>query len=138
MRRLLPFLLVAGVSSLVTAGALAIPALADERDESERPGLRDLGECLREHGFDLRPENGRVEVRVTPDGVWLNGEKVDAESFREAQSECGPSLRRLLPGDPELRPALPFDPEVVPPALRERMEQFRDCLDLESMPEGDA
>jgi hypothetical protein len=130
MRRLLPFLLVAAASSLVTAGALAIPAFADEREESERPLLRDLDECLREHGFDLRTENGRLEVRVTPEGVWVNGEKVDAESFRKARRECRPMLPRLLP-------ERPFDPEVVPPELRERMERFRDCLDLEPRPEED-
>jgi hypothetical protein len=126
-RRLLPFLLVAAASSLVTAGALALPALADDRDEP----LRELDDCLREHGFDLRPEDGRLEVRVTPDGVWVNGEKVeDAEAFREAARECKPRLPRLLP-------ALPLDPDAVPPELRERMERLEECLRLEREPEAD-
>jgi hypothetical protein len=125
-RRLLPFLLVAAASSLVTAGALALPALADDRDEP----LRELDECLREHGFDLRPENGRLEVRVTPDGVWVNGEKVDAEAFRKAQRECRPHVPRLLP-------ALPLDPDAGPPDLRERMERLEECLRLEREPDAD-
>lgn len=118
VRRLRPFLLVAAASSLVTAGAIAIPALADDRDDPRPPAFREFEDCLREHGFDVRPENGRVELRVTPEGVWVNGEKVDADAFRKARRECGPPLRRVLP-------ALPIEPE-----LRERMERLHDCLEL--------
>jgi hypothetical protein len=138
-RRLLPFLLIAAASSLVTAAALALPALAEEPDDrlGFRERMRAFEECMREHGFDLRPEDGRVELRVTPEGVWLNGEKVDGDAFREARRECGPPLRAPFRGDPELLPALPFGENAVPPELRERMERFRDCLDLEQAPEED-
>ncbi len=130
MRRF-PLLVVAAASSLLTAAAVAIPALADRGEES----TGDFDDCLRKHGFDVRPENGRVELRITPEGVWLNGEQVDADAFREARRECRPP--RLFPAEPGMLPALPFDLEVVPPELRERMERFRDCLDLELTPEED-
>jgi hypothetical protein len=114
MRRLLPYALVAVAASLITAGAIAIPALADDQDDP----VRSFEDCLREHGF--LPEDGRLDVQIRPDGVWLNGEKVDAEAFREARRECGPPLRGLLP-------ALPSDGD-----LEERMDRLRDCLEQRS------
>jgi hypothetical protein len=135
---LLPFLLIAAASSLVTAAALALPALAEEPDDrlGFRERMRAFDECMREQGFDLRSEEGRVELRVTPDGVWLNGEKVDADAFRAAQRECRPE-GRLFRGERGRMPALPLDPRLVPPELRERMERFRDCLDVEQTPDKD-
>jgi hypothetical protein len=47
---------------------------------------------MRKHGFDL---SGETTVRVTPDGVTVNGRKVDADAFRAAEKECGPPWRGL-------------------------------------------
>ena len=75
---------------------------------------------MREHGFELGgPE---TEVRITPDGVTVNGEEVDPKAFREAQRACG--------GPPGLSFALPPRGEIEP-ELRERFERMRDCMRAE-------
>ena len=82
---------------------------------------------MREHGFGFGDD---TTVRVTPEGVWVNGEKVDRERFREARRECGSPilpLRSLLPALEGL-PDLERLPDAAPPKLRERLEQFRRCV----------
>jgi hypothetical protein len=138
MRRLLPILAAAALGSAITAAAIVLPAGAsgnsENRAETTRPRLLDpermrermqeFEGCMREHGFDLDEE---TTLRIMPDGVWLNGEKVDRERFREARRECGPPFRALLPALENL-PELERLPDAVPPELRERLEQFRRCV----------
>jgi hypothetical protein len=143
MRRLLPILAAALLGSALTAAAIVLPARAsgdahdrDERDRGVRAGpllldperaperIEEFEACMRENGFDLGDE---TTLRITPDGVWLNGEKVDRERFREAQRECGPPFRFAPPGLDDL-PELERLPDAVPPELRERLEQFRRCV----------
>ena len=134
MRRLLPILAAAVLGSAITAAAIVLPARAtggsENRAENPRPRLVDperleeFEACMRENGFDLSDE---TTLRITPDGVWLNGEKVDRDRFREARRECGPRFRSLLPAFGDL-PELERLPDAVPPELRERLEQFRRCV----------
>lgn len=121
MRRLVPLAVVAALSSLATAAVIVIPALAE--DEPSRSSAREASRpfddefarfaaCMREKGF---PFDDEVVVRVSPDGVTVNGKEVDAEAFRAAERECGgppflalrdlPALRGLpaLGGLPGLR-----------------------------------
>ena len=53
-----------------------------------------FADCMCRHGFDL---SGETTVRVTPDGVTVNGRKVDADAFHAAEKECGPPWRGLGP-----------------------------------------
>ena len=141
MRRLLPILAAAALGSAVTAAAIVLPAGAsgdsETRDERAGPRLpdreqaleriREFEACMREHGFGFGDD---TTVRVTPEGVWVNGEKVDRERFREARRECGSPilpLRSLLPALEGL-PDLERLPDAAPPKLRERLEQFRRCV----------
>ena len=117
MRRLIPILAAAVLASALTAGAIVLPARATEGD---RPEFERFEACMRDRGFDLGgPE---TEVRITPDGVTVNGEEVDAEAYREAQRACG--------GPPGLRFGLPPRGEVEP-ELRERLERMRNCMRAE-------
>lgn len=129
MRRLQLVVLVAAVSSGLTAAAIAIPAWAEddkpERDDSvfapARERIEKFEACMREQGFELGPE---TTVRITPDGVTINGQEVDAEKFRAAQQECGPLFPALVPGRLELR-------DAVPGELQERFDRLRSCLEDE-------
>jgi hypothetical protein len=138
MRRLVPILAAAVLGSALTAAAIVLPAGAsgDSENRAERAGPRLLNPerfrermeefeaCMRENGFDLGEE---MSLRITPEGVWVNGEKVDAERFRELQRECGRPFRFPPPNLEDL-PELEGLPEAVPPELRERLEQFRRCV----------
>jgi hypothetical protein len=134
MRRLLPILAAAVLGSAITAAAIVLPAGAsgdsENRKESTWPRLVDpermeaFEACMRENGFDFGDE---TTLRITPDGVWLNGEKVDRERFREARRECGPRFRSLLPALGDL-PELERLPDALAPELREELEQFRRCV----------
>lgn len=121
MRRLIPILAAAVAGSALTAAALALRADAapDEGGRSERE--RQWQQCMREAGFDL---DGDVVVRVTPDGVTVNGEEVDPEAFREAERRCGRPFDFPRPEPEDLLPDLerPFPFGLVP--RRERMPDF--------------
>ena len=135
MRKLVTLLAVAAVSSAATAAVLALPALADgdaapAAADAERPlaapdpdafreRVERFEQCMKDAGFDLTGD--RVSVEVGPDGVTVNGKKVDADAFRAAQRECGPPFRGAFR-------ALPFDGDGAPPALREHMERMRECM----------
>ena len=118
MRRLLPVLAAAVLGSALTAAVIAVGARAkDSEEERPRQRLERFERCMREHGFDL--SGPKVEIRVTPDGVTVNGEKVDAEAFRRAERECRP----LFP-----RPRLDLDLAPPPDDLRQRLERMERCL----------
>lgn len=118
MRRLLPVLAAAVLGSAVTAAVIAVGARATgSEEERPRERLERFERCMREHGFDL--SGPRVEVRVTPEGVTVNGEEVEAEAFRRAERECGP---------PYPPPRLDLDGPPVPDDLRERLERMERCL----------
>ena len=118
MRRVLLIVAVAVASSAVTAAAIVLPASAAGDDPTLRDRMERFESCMREQGFDLGPE---TTVVITPDGIRVNGEEVDAEAFRNARRECGAPFRGLVPrlGRGEL------------PELGERMERLRDCLEAE-------
>lgn len=133
MRRLQLVLVAAAIGSALTAAAISIPAWAGGDDEDPESGevlaprderIREFEACMKEHGFDFGDE---IVVRVTPDGVTVNGKQVDAEALREAQRECGfpfPALR-LPDFDPgEL-------PRAVPDDLREQLDRLRSCFEEE-------
>lgn len=115
MRRVLLIVGVAALSSVLTAGAIVLPASAGG-DSSSDDQIRAFESCMREQGFDLGPE---TTVQITPDGVRVNGNEVDADAFREAERECGPLFRDVLP---QLE-------GVVPPDLDGDLERLRDCVE---------
>ncbi len=131
MRRLLPFVAVAVLASAVTAAAIVVPAWAGE-GERKREGtiderIREFDACMREHGFDFGRE---TEIIVRPGEVTINGRRVDAERFREAQRDCGPPFHApfgLVPHRGEL-PGLDGMPGI-PDDLRERVERLERCLE---------
>ena len=118
MRRALLLVGVVAVSSALTAAAIVLPASASGDASSSGDRIEEFESCLQEHGFDVGPE---TTVEITPDGVRINGNEVDADDFRAAQRECGPLFR----GD------LPRLDGVVPPELDERLERLRDCVEAE-------
>jgi hypothetical protein len=133
MRKLVLILVVALASSAVTAAAITLPARGDapdtpdtpkaapEEDRAERGLLEgllgDVESCLRENGLDLEDP----ELRLTPDGLSLNGRKLDRDLLEELRRECAP----LVP-----------DSLLQPPAdLEERLDR---CLEaLRPSEEGD-
>ena len=132
MRRLQLVLVVAAASSALTAAAISIPASAedDARDRprtfallapsGERPNAARIAEfkrCMAERGFELGDD---VTIRITPDGVTIDGKEVDAREFRRARRACGPLF-------PHLRGR--FRAHALPEGeRRERMEKLRECL----------
>ena len=119
MRRFFLIAAVAVASSAVTAAAIVLPASAADDEPTSRDRAEAFEACMRENGFELGPE---TTVVITPDGVRVNGKQVDADAFREAERECGPPFRELLPRleDGEL------------PELGERFGRLRDCLEAET------
>jgi hypothetical protein len=72
-------------------GVLGLGAgLPDDLFERSRERIREWEACMKEQGFDVA---GDTEIRVTPDGVTIDGKPVDAEKFRAAERECGPLFR---------------------------------------------
>ena len=123
MRRIALILAVASISSGATAAPIAIPAGADDEQRGRRERLEQFQACMRRHGFEIGPE---TVVLATPNGVTVNGKRVDGEAFREAQRDCGPlvpSPRDL--GLDELRGAWRLGPGD------RHLEQLRRCLDAE-------
>lgn len=118
MRRVLLIVAVAVASSAVTAAAIVLPASAAGDEPSFRDRVERFESCMREHGFELGRE---TSVVITPDGVRVNGKEVDAEAFRNAQRECGPPFRGVLPS---------FEPGELP-ELDGRLERLRDCMEAE-------
>lgn len=118
---------VAVASSALTAAAIVLPAEAgdgsgggDRLKRLEGGGgdrVKDFEACMREQGFELGPE---TTVRITPDGVTVNGEAVDRDEFREAKRECGPLFPHVGPS---------FEPGELPDDMGERFERLRDCLE---------
>ena len=86
MRGLIPILGAAVVSSALTAAAITLPAQAGGRDERVGERQRQWEQCMRAAGFDLGDD---TTVRVTPDGVTVDGVEVDPERFRDAERRCG-------------------------------------------------
>jgi hypothetical protein len=75
-------------------GALGLGAgLPDDLFGRSEERIREWEACMQEQGFDVA---GDTEIRVTPDGVTIDGQPVDAEKFRAAERECGPPFRGLF------------------------------------------
>jgi hypothetical protein len=126
MRKLILILVVALASSAVTAAAITLPARGDgtpdtpdtpkaapEEDRADRGLLEgllgDVESCLSENGLDLEDP----ELRLTPDGLSLNGRKLDRDLFEELRRECAPLVPESL-----------FEP---PADLKERLDR---CLEV--------
>ena len=135
MKKLGLVLVVAILSSAATAAALTLPALARDGDGEDRAfrlplwpafgegraKLEEFEACMKEQGFDL---SGEVTVRITPDGVTVNGKKVDRETFEKAEDACGTPLQL-----PELKRGAIPNLEVLPDELQQKMEKVRECLE---------
>jgi hypothetical protein len=140
MRRIAVILAIAALSSGATAAAIVLPAGAgggdDEprteqiEDGEQRPELQGLHEefrsCMEDQGFTIGPD---VEVEVTPDGVTLNGERVDRERFLNALNECRGQM-----DVPDGVPRGGFGGDGGPPGFfgppdGERAERLRECLE---------
>ena len=74
MRRFLTLVLAAGAGAALTAAALVGPARTALTDSDHH--LDAFERCMDRHGFDV---SGDVVVRVTQDGVTINGEAVDPD-----------------------------------------------------------
>ena len=123
MRKLILILVVALASSAVTAAAITLPARGDGTPDTPKPAPRedradrgllegllgDVQSCLAENGLDL--EN--PELGLTPDGLSLNGRKLDRDLLEELRRECAPLVPEAL-----------FEP---PADLKERLDR---CLEV--------
>ena len=122
MRRIALILAVAAISSGATAAAIVVPAGADDAQRGRREHLEQFQACMGRHGFEIGPE---TVVLATPDGITVNGKRVDDEAFRDAQRDCGP----LVPSPRDL--GLEFwDARRLDRGDR-HLEQLRRCLDFE-------
>lgn len=127
MRRLVPLAVVAALSSAVTAAVIVFPALAEDEpvaraapDRRDRPFedvFRRFAVCMRDQGFDFGAD---TTLRVEPDGVTVNGKKVDADAFRRAERACGgPPFRGL---------ERPLPPRLGDLPGRRELEERRDAF----------
>jgi hypothetical protein len=123
MRRIALILAVAAISSGATAAAIVVPARADDAQRGRREHLEQFQACMDRHGFEIGPA---TVVLATPDGITVNGKRVDDEAFRDAQRDCGP----LVPSPRDLGLGELRDARRLGRADR-HLEQLRRCLDFE-------